>query len=352
MEKIIDPVDVNLIKAELTPDKKLRDTNKGGNEIYIIDWKDAPNTLREIGRLREITFRDSGGGTGKSVDLDEFDYMEFPYKQLIIWDPEAEAILGGYRFILGPDIRFGENGQPLLSTSEIFRFSDKFLKEYLPNTIELGRSFVTPEYQSSKAGAKAIFSMDNLWDGLITLMVIHPNMTYFFGKVTIYEHFDPCARDLILYFLNKHFRAEEGLVTPLYPLEIEHDPRLMDLVLKDEGFKDDYKNLKDAVRRLGTNIPPLVNSYMNTSPSLKVFGTSHNIFFGGVLDTGFLVDFDDVYAEKKERHVKSYIKQKIGWIKDRFPHLGDKGAEKIAFRWEFKRKEIQKRIKERANLKK
>ena len=352
MEKIIDPVDVNLIKAELTPDKKLRDTNKGGNEIYIIDWKDAPNTLREIGRLREITFRDSGGGTGKSVDLDEFDYMEFPYKQLIIWDPEAEAILGGYRFILGPDIRFGENGQPLLSTSEIFRFSDKFLKEYLPNTIELGRSFVTPDYQSSKAGAKAIFSMDNLWDGLITLMVIHPNMTYFFGKVTIYEHFDPCARDLILYFLNKHFRAEEGLVTPLYPLEIEHDPRLMDLVLKDEGFKDDYKNLKDAVRRLGTNIPPLVNSYMNTSPSLKVFGTSHNIFFGGVLDTGFLVDFDDVYAEKKERHVKSYIKQKIGWIKDRFPHLGDKGAEKIAFRWEFKRKEIQKRIKERANLKK
>ena len=352
MEKIIDPVDVNLIKAELTPDKKLRDTNKGGNEIYIIDWKDAPNTLREIGRLREITFRDSGGGTGKSVDLDEFDYMEFPYKQLIIWDPDAEAILGGYRFILGPDIRFGENGQPLLSTSEIFRFSDKFLKEYLPNTIELGRSFVTPDYQSSKAGAKAIFSMDNLWDGLITLMVIHPNMTYFFGKVTIYEHFDPCARDLILYFLNKHFRAEEGLVTPLYPLEIEHDPRLMDLVLKDEGFKDDYKNLKDAVRRLGTNIPPLVNSYMNTSPSLKVFGTSHNIFFGGVLDTGFLVDFDDVYAEKKERHVKSYLKQKIGWIKDRFPHLGDKSAEKIAFRWEFKRKEIQKRIKERANLKK
>ena len=352
MEKIIDPVDVNLIKAELTPDKKLRDTNKGGNEIYIIDWKDAPNTLREIGRLREITFRDAGGGTGKSVDLDEFDYMEFPYKQLIIWDPDAEAILGGYRFILGPDMRFGENGQPLLSTSEIFRFSDKFIKDYLPNTIELGRSFVTPDYQSSKAGAKAIFSMDNLWDGLITLMVIHPNMTYFFGKVTIYEHFDPCARDLILYFLNKHFRAEEGLVTPLYPLEIEHDPRLMDLVLKDEGFKDDYKNLKDAVRRLGTNIPPLVNSYMNTSPSLKVFGTSHNIFFGGVLDTGFLVDFDDVYAEKKERHVKSYLKQKIGWIKNRFPHLGDNSAEKIAFRWELKRKEIQKRIKERANLKK
>ena len=352
MEKIIDPIDVNLIKAELTPEKKLRDTNKGGNEIYIVDWKDAPNTLREIGRLREITFRDAGGGVGKSVDLDEFDYMEFPYKQLIIWDPDAGAILGGYRFIMGPDIRFGENGQPLLSTSEIFHFSEKFIKEILPHTIELGRSFVTPDYQSSKAGAKAIFAMDNLWDGLTTLMVIHPNMTYYFGKVTIYEHFDPCARDLILHFLNKHFKAEEGMVTPLLPLECGHDPRLMDLILKDEAFKDDYKNLKDAVRRLGTNIPPLVNSYMNTSPSIKVYGTSHNPGFGDTLETGFLVAFDEMYADKKARHVESYIRQKIEWIKARFPHFGDKSAEKIASRWEGKRKEIQKKVKEKVSRKK
>ena len=352
MEKIIDPVDVNLIKAELTPEKKLRDTNKGGNEIYIIDWKDAPNTLREIGRLREITFRDAGGGVGRSVDLDEFDYMELPYKQLIIWDPDAEAIIGGYRFIMGPDIRFGENGQPLLSTSEIFHFSEKFMKDYLPHTIELGRSFVTPDYQSSKAGAKAIFAMDNLWDGLTILMVIHPNMTYFFGKVTIYDHFDSCARDLILHFLDRHFKAEEGLITPLFPLDSVHDPRMMDLILKDEGFKDDYKNLKDAVRRLGTNIPPLVNSYMNTSPSLKVFGTSRNAGFGDVLETAFLVEFDEMYADKKARHVESYIKQKIGWIKARFPHFGDKHVEKFASRWEGKRKEIQEKVKAKINRKK
>ena len=166
MEKIIDPVDVNLIKAELTPDKKLRDTNKGGNEIYIVDYKDSPDTMREIGRLREITFRDAGGGTGKSIDIDEFDIMEKPCKQLIVWDPESEAILGGYRFILGPDIQLMENGQPRLATSHLFHFSDKFISDYLPHIIELGRSFVTPEYQSSKAGAKALFALDNLWDGL------------------------------------------------------------------------------------------------------------------------------------------------------------------------------------------
>ena len=352
MEKIIDPVDINIIKAELTPEKKLMDTNKGGNEIYVLDWKCAPNTLREIGRLREISFRDSGGGSGKSVDIDEFDLMEIPYQQLIIWDPDANAILGGYRFIMGPDIRYGDDGQPLLSSSEIFHFSERFLKDYMPHVIELGRSFVQPDYQSSKAGAKALFALDNLWDGLSILMVLHPHMTYFFGKVTMYNTFDPCARDLILHFLDKHFGDREGLLMPIYPVQLVQDPRLMDMVLKDEDFKADYRNLKEAVRKLGTNIPPLINSYMNTSPSVKTFGTSHNHGFGDILDTGFLVEFDEMYADKKTRHIESYIQQKIGWIKARFPHFGDKKADMIASRWEDRRKEIQKKVKEKINRKK
>lgn len=351
MEKIIDPVDVALIKAELTPEKKLRDTNKGGNEIYVFDCHNAPNTLREVGRLREISFRDAGGGSGKSMDLDEFDLMEVPYQQLVIWDPDADAILGGYRFIMGPDIRYDEKGQPLLSSSEIFHFSDKFIKDYMPHVIELGRSFVTPEYQSSKAGAKALFALDNLWDGISILMVLHPHMTFYFGKVTMYSSFDPCARDLIMYFLEKHFGDKEQLVTPIYPVKNMHDPRLMDLVLRDSNYKDDYKNLKDAVRRLGTNIPPLINSYMNTSPSIKIFGTSHNRGFGDILDTGFMVEFDDMYEEKKARHIESYIRQKIGQIKLRFPHIGDSKVEKAASRWEWRRKAVQEKIKEKISRK-
>ena len=349
MEKIIDPVDINLIKAELTPDKKLRDTNKGGNEIYVVNWKNAPNTLREIGRLREISFRDAGGGTGKDCDLDEFDLMENPYQQLIIWDPEAEAILGGYRYIMGPDIKFGEDGQPLLSSAEIFRFSDQFINNYMPHIIELGRSFVQPEYQSSKAGAKALFALDNLWDGLTILMVQHPNMTYFFGKVTMYSTFDPCALDLILYFLTKHFEDKESLVIPTFPVDTKHDTRMMDLILKDDDFKSDYKNLKDAVRRLGTNIPPLVNAYMNTSPSIKIFGTSNNREFGNVYETGLLVEFDEMYADKKDRHIESYIRQKVSQIKNRFPHFGDKSVEKIAAQWKDRRARIQKKVKEKIN---
>ena len=197
MEPIIAPVSVDLLKAELTPAKKLRDTNKSKNEIYVVNHHDSPNVMREIARLREVTFRDAGGGSGLEMDIDEFDTMENPYQQLIVWDPEAEKILGGYRYILGTDIKLDENNQPLLATAHMFHFTEKFVKEYLPYTIELGRSFVTPEYQSSKAGAKALFALDNLWDGLGALIVKCTNMKYFFGKMTMYPEYNREARDLI-----------------------------------------------------------------------------------------------------------------------------------------------------------
>ena len=228
------PVSLDLIKAELTPSKKLRDTNKGSNEIYVVNHFDSPNVMLEIGRLREEAFRDSGGGSGLAVDIDEFDTMETPYQQLIVWDPEAERILGGYRFILGGDIKLCENGQPHLATSHMFHFSEKFIKEYLPYTIELGRSFVSPEYQSSKAGAKAIFALDNLWDGLGALAIQRPNMKYFFGKMTMYPEYNREARDLIQYFLFKHFEDKEKLVVPMEPLKIETPVSYMESVLTEK----------------------------------------------------------------------------------------------------------------------
>ena len=178
MEEIIDKVPREVLLAELTPDKKLRSTNKSGNDIYIITAHDAPNVMREIGRLREIAFRAAGGGTGKSMDIDEFDTMEKPYSQLIVWDPEAQEILGGYRYLLGKDWQVGADGQPLLATGHMFRFSERFMRDYAPWTIELGRSFVTLEYQSTLMGRKGIFALDNLWDGLGALVVIAVSYTH------------------------------------------------------------------------------------------------------------------------------------------------------------------------------
>lgn len=255
MEEIIAPINKEILKAELTEDKRLRFTNKSHNEIYVITYQDSPNVMKEIGRLREIAFRAAGGGTGKSMDIDEYDIMENPYKQLVVWNPEAEEILGGYRYLLGDEAQFDEHGKPLLATAHMFNFSETFLKEYLPYTVELGRSFVTLEYQSTRAGSKGLFALDNLWDGLGALTVIKPNVKYFFGKMTMYPSYHRQGRDMILYFLNKHFGDKDKLITPMKSLEIETDPELLKNLFCYESFKEDYKVLNTEVRKLGYNIP-------------------------------------------------------------------------------------------------
>ena len=344
MEKIIDPVSLDLLKAELTPDKKLCDTNKAGNEIYVVDCFDAPNVVQEIGRLREIAFRDGGGGTGKALDLDEFDLeKDRLYKQLIIWDPDAQAILGGYRYILGPDMIFDEGGQPILASAHLFQFSNVFIRDYLPRTIELGRSFVTPEYQSSKAGAKAIFALDNLWDGLAALMLKYPKMLYYFGKMTIYPDYDKSSLALIDRFLAKHFPDPDRLVAAKNPYRLDVDGRLLDLILKDQDFKQDYRNLKEAVRKLGTGIPPLVNAYMNSSPTMKMFGSSVNDDFFDAIEIGILVNFDEMYADKRDRHKEPYLRHMAGKVRKRFPALRQETIDSMA----RLRRKVQRKKKEK-----
>jgi len=337
MEQIIDPVDVELIKSELTDNKKLRDTNKGGNILYVVDAFDSPNVMREIGRLREISYRNEGASSGLSIDTDEFDYMEKPYKQLIVWNPDAEEIMGGYRYILGTDVTFQENGQPHLATAHMFHFSDEFISSYLPHTVELGRSFVTPEYQSSKAGAKAIFAMDNLWDGLGALMINHPHIMYFFGKMTIYPKYDSSARELIYRFLEKHFPDKDNLVTPYHPIGYKNDPRLFDAILTEPNFKEDYKILKANVMKLGTTIPPLVNSYLNTSATMVAFGNGINDELENTLESAILVCFNDMYDDKKARHVDSFHKYLSLKARIRFPNLHPDFEEKLKKRWELRR---------------
>jgi len=307
MENIIQPISRDLLKAELTEERQLRMTNKSSNIIYVVDAHDSPNTMKEIGRLREIAFRAAGGGTGKSMDIDEFDIMENPYKQLIVWNPEKEEILGGYRYILGTDVRFYPNGEPMLATSHMFNFSETFIKDYLPRTIELARSFVTLEYQGTRAGSKGLFALDNLWDGLGALLVIMPNVKYFFGKVTMYPSYIRKGRDMILYFLKKHFGDKDALITPKKPLEIEADENELKELFCHDTFKEDYKVLNGEIRKMGYNIPPLVNAYMGLSPTMRMFGTAINYGFGDVEETGILIAVDEILEEKRMRHIQSFI---------------------------------------------
>ncbi len=305
-EKIIDPIPLSLIEAELTPERFLRVTNKGNNYIYVVDAFNAPNVMREIGRLREIAFRTAGGGTGKACDIDEFDTMEPPCQQLIVWDPEARLILGGYRFIIGKNIRFDESGRPRIATSHMFNFSKKFVEQYLPQTLELGRSFVRLEYQSSKAGAKALYALDNLWDGLGALTVKYDDIKYLFGKVTMYPNYSAECRNMILYFLTKYFPDKENLVTPINPLDTHMDVEAMENLFIGENFKEDYKILNMTIREHGYNIPPLVNAYMSLSPTMKMFGTAINDEFGDVEESGIFFAISEIFEAKKERHIGTY----------------------------------------------
>ena len=243
------------------------------------------------------------------MDIDEFDTMDNCCKQLIVWNPEAEEIIGGYRYLFGSDWKIDDKGQPILATSHMFHFSEKFMKEYAPYTVELGRSFVSLEYQNARTNSKSIFALDNLWDGLGALTVINPNCKYFFGKMTMYPSYIRKGRDMILYFLKKHFDDKEHLIMPIKPLKIETPEQELSALFCKDNFKEDYRILNKHIREFGYNIPPLINAYMGLSPTMKLFGTAINYGFGEVEETGILIAVDEILEDKRVRHIDSYVKE-------------------------------------------
>jgi hypothetical protein len=303
METIIPPVDIRLLEQELTPDRFVKNTRTGNNQIFIVSYYNAPNVMTEIGRLRELTFRTAGGGTGKSADIDEFDLMENPFQQLLVWNPREKEIIGGYRFIFGSDSPPDENFQVNTPTAELFHFSEEFSIHYWPWTIELGRSYVQPAYQPLTDMRKGMFSLDNIWDGLGAIIQLNPQMEHFFGKITMYTSFDRFARDLILFFLNKYFPDRKRLVSPIIPLPFWHPVEALSKVFTGSSYDEDYKILNQEVRKYSENIPPLVNAYMNLSSTMKTFGTANNPGFGSVEETGIMITISDIYDYKKERHL-------------------------------------------------
>lgn len=327
MEAIIQPVDRVLLKKELTEEKFISKTRKGDNYIFEVTAKDSPMVMQEIGRLREISFRMSGGGTGKSVDIDEYDIDPTePYRQLIVWDPKDEEIIGGYRYIhCGGGLQ-----KEKMATYELFDFSEEFQKNYLPFTIELGRSFIQPNYQSTNIKRKSLFALDNLWDGLGALVVKYSSIKYFFGKVTMYTSYNVRARNMLLHFLHKYFGDNAGLVVPKEPLEADIENPYFVQLFGGLEYREGYRLLQQKIKENGERIPPLINSYMNLSPSMKVFGTAINKGFGGVEETGILVNIKDIYPDKIDRHIRPLrllaYKLRPKWWRRRYRNKGSRNS--------------------------
>ena len=313
MKPIIEPVSREALKAELTPQTLLRTTNRAGNELYVVG-PESVNVIREIGRLREIAFRAGGGGTGEALDIDKFDTdPAFGYRQLVLWDPDAQEIIGGYRYCLCDEAFFDREGQPVLTSSHMFHFTKKFIKHYLPYTMELGRSFVSVDYQSTQSSPKSIYSLDNLFDGIVALGILYKKrVRYFFGKATIYREYPTEARELLMCFLKKYFGKGHRLIKIRKEVKVEKHVRSRYYKLfKGLDYKEGYRLLKAKVQEYGVPLPPLVNTYMNLSPTMVFFGTGINDEFGDVYDSGIMVTFRDLYPEKKKRHSESFLKQNL-----------------------------------------
>ncbi len=307
MKRIIPPVERELLELELNDKRFVRDTNKGNNKIYFINHHNSPHTMREVGRLREVAFRDAGGGTGHELDIDEYDTHESCYEQLIVWDPEEKEIIGGYRFITGTVALRDDYGEYGLSTAHYFDFSDKMKTDYLPYSIELGRSWVQPKYQASVNPRKGLFALANIWDGLGALIVNYPEMKYFFGKVTMYTSYNAEARDILLSFLSHYFPDKEKLCTPKPELFSGFNDSLFKAnFTEDMDFAEGSRLLHKLLKERGEWIPPLINIYMNLSSTTKTFGTAHNPDFGDVEETGLMVTIADIHPDVIERHVGDY----------------------------------------------
>lgn len=299
---IIPPVDRVLLKAELTPERFVRETNKGGNKIYFINAHNSPNTMREIGRLRELSFASAGGGTGNEVDIDEMDTSEQCYEQLIVFSERDDEIIGGYRFIECGKLDLSDKDSIHLSTAHYFNFSQEFVDDYLPHTVELGRSWIQPRYQPHLNPREGLFALDNLWDGLGAIFVNHRDLRYFFGKVTMYPNYNTEARDAVLHFMECLFPDKDNLVVPKQPLLPSADPSPLDELFKGKSYKEGMIALNAYTKDREERVPPLIKNYMALSPTMKSFGTAINPDFGEVEETAILIIVADIYASKKERY--------------------------------------------------
>ena len=196
------------------------------------------------------------------------------------------------------------DGQPYITSAHLYHYSERFIRDYLPYTIEFGRAFVQPLYQTREAGVKALFALDNIWDGIGALVHNNPDLKYMIGKVTIYPDYNIEARKLIYTYLHQYHLGDQELMHPYHPLPIEP---ITDSPFTGEDAQENYHILQHAVREKGTVIPPMFSAYLNLTNDLLFFGNAINDELANVYETGIMVEIPKIYAEKQERYINPYI---------------------------------------------
>lgn len=287
MEPIIEEIDKSLLAEEIKGQVCLQELSRGKMQLYVLEGYKAPALMKEIGRLREIAFRTAGGGTGMSCDVDRYDLdSESGFRQLICWDSENCEVMGGYRILFGKDCRLDSNGQPDMPSAHLFRFSEQFISEQLPDMMEMSRSFTsTPN----------IFTLQMLFCGLAVLCKQN-NIHSLFGKVTFYPSYPSEALGLLEAFFSKHCPDHDSWIVPHNPYVVPI-PDYAGSVLVNDSYEADLKALTGALHDRGFDMPPILKSYLRLFRSFRVFGTAVNDIFGNVIETGMFCYLNDLSAK-------------------------------------------------------
>lgn len=269
-----------------TPDKK---------HIYLCSAQDCSHILREIGRLREITFRSVNEGTGKRRDVDRFDSH---YQHLILWDENDLEIVGAYRLASAADIIKNE-GIKGLYTDCLFNYDENH-DWFLQNGLELGRSFVQQRYWGKR-------SLDYLWYGIGAYLARSPQYRYLFGPVSISNGMPQAAKDLLVFFYKLYFGPKNGFSCSKNPFSFSSPPSELAAEFSGTDYKNDFKKLKNLLQNMGTAIPTLYKQYSELCRPGGVQFLDFNIDpdFNNCIDGLVVIDLHYLKEKKRKRYIES-----------------------------------------------
>lgn len=284
-----------LIKRELREAQILGQTDDG-KLIYLYSYKSDSTTLKEIGRLREISFREVNEGTNKKIDIDKYDKY---YQHIILWDEDDLEIVGAYRIGDGKSI-LEEYGFEGFYAYKLFKFQDSF-ELCLKKSIELGRSFVQPKYWGTKA-------LDYLWLGIGAYLKAHPNIKYMHGAVSISSSYSPLAQDLIVDFYSSHFGSKLKLVEPRSRFKYSYKKSKLSNINSNDNYKEGLKLLKKKLKKIGTTIPTLYKQYGNLCEKGGLQFCDFNVDSNFNCIDGFIVvEVEKIKKSKKRKYIESCI---------------------------------------------
>jgi putative hemolysin len=289
---IIHPVTAKMLKQDLNNCKLLGYTSDS-KKIFVVDYHEAPNVMREIARLRELTFRKVGEGTGKTFDTDQYDLY---YKHIVLWDENALEIVGSYRLGLTGEIMEKYTKKGLYNASQ-FRLNDKF-DPVLKESIEVGRSFIQQKYWRSNA-------LDYMWQGIGAFLNEYPDIKYLWGAVSISDSYSDFAQGLIVQYYKKWYQGEKEYTTPFHEFKISKKYKEdIEQVLNGEDHMKDFRNLKFALKNLGFTIPVLYRRYTDLTDygGAKFMNFCVDVNFNNAIDGLILVDLSKLRINIKQRY--------------------------------------------------